>query len=1017
MSRPGEGSKPPFEVVPERGGMANATSDFTAEVKRGIVTTRGRHLGMTTLEGQLIADRYIIGRELGRGGMGAVYDAHDRVLDERVALKVLAEKVQGDAEAIRRFRSEIKLARRIRHPNVCAIHEYGEFHGLLYIVMEFIDGQDLKAYLKAQGLLTPEEAIGLVGQMGEGLQAMHDAGVIHRDLKLANVMRDRDGRLRLMDLGIARGMFDVSMTSTGAVLGTPPYMSPEQIRGQRVDSRTDIYSLGIMTYELLTGRLPFGAREFHALVYAHVHEPPPLDDPTIPRGLASVLAKALAKKADERYESARAFAAALVLRADGSEGERDDPGEETFRSEPTLGGAVPDEIRPHEVAPFAPPQPTIPLLNRPRVPLPPTPPLVQGKKSARDSIEPDPVTASGYGYRLVGIGRRTEGLFHELSDGKASVLGRAPECSLPIPDEVGDGAKTGLISRTHAVVELTAANRWSLHDDGSTNGTALLRQGIPPTILLETARLYPLESGDVIELASCADYQFLFQSFRRDVHGGPPPTRTVFRRAVRSVQYLIDGHAVSVHEVDFAGVHVCRAGASGIRLGPPSEPMDVLMRFSAGDGKVRLEARSADARVNEEPVPRGTSAVLRDMDLITTEAAPRAALLFFDPEAIEPRCLSDLLLGAGRVTIGSAEDNTCRLGDPSVSRHHAIVWKEGTSLRVRDLGSTNGTLVNDRRVLEDSVLTQGSRMWIGRLPFVVDAGCFQPDRVVAPSVDIRFLNVTVEVAGKPRLRDLSFGVGQGEMVGVLGPSASGKSTLLRALAGQLRMTKGDIYVNGRSIQKGDRPGQWFKALLGFGPDTREVGFVQQIDLLQPDLTVREILQFAARQMGRSPAEAQACADQAASQCNLGKLLERVPISATGQMNLSGGQLKRVCVALEVLRQPRVMVLDEPTTGQDPKNTADLLGLFRRLANGGVTLLLSTHDLSSLEYFDKVIVVCLGYLTYFGPPSGFAAHFGAETAEKVYNSLPDNEDRLAEAENLAELFRATPLFQQHCRVEA
>jgi len=189
--------------------------------------------------------------------------------------------------------------------------------------------------------------------------------------------------------------------------------------------------------------------------------------------------------------------------------------------------------------------------------------------------------------------------------------------------------------------------------------------------------------------------------------------------------------------------------------------------------------------------------------------------------------------------------------------------------------------------------------------------------------------------------------------------------------------------------------------------------VQQIDLLQPELTVREILQFAARQMGLPAAEARARADRAGELCNLGTLLERTAISGTGAMNISGGQLKRVCVALEVLRQPRVLVLDEPTTGQDPKNTDDLMRLFRRLAQEGVTLLMSTHDLRSLAYFDKVVAVTLGHVAYFGPPEGLTRHFATSTAEDVYSLLPDREDRLAEAAALADAFKKTGLHREHC----
>jgi serine/threonine protein kinase len=263
-------------------------------------------------KGEVIADRYELTSVLGRGGMGMVYEAHDRSLDERVALKVLSEAARGSSDADRRFRDEIRLARKIRHPNVCGIHEYGKVQDLQYIVMEFIDGQDLKKYMRSRGRLNTEEALDIARQIGEGLQAIHDAGVIHRDLKLSNVMRDNTGRLRLMDFGIAKVMGDTTATATGHIIGTPEYMSPEQVQGFHLDPRSDLYSLGVMTYELLTGRVPFRADTPLATIMLQVHEPPRLDDPTIPPQIVPVLRKALQKDPEDRYESVRAFVTALT---------------------------------------------------------------------------------------------------------------------------------------------------------------------------------------------------------------------------------------------------------------------------------------------------------------------------------------------------------------------------------------------------------------------------------------------------------------------------------------------------------------------------------------------------------------------------------------------------------------------------------------------------------------------------------------------------------------------------------
>jgi hypothetical protein len=271
----------------------------------------------TLTRGQVIADRYELIRVLGHGGMGTVYEVIDRYLDERLALKVLSGAGIASGEARRRFRAEIKLARRIRHPNVCAIHEYGEIEDLQYIVMELVQGQDLKQYLRSHGPLELAEAVDLARQIGAGLHAIHQAGVIHRDLKPANVMRTDAGQLRLMDFGIAKGFGEERATTSGVVVGTAEYMSPEQAQGGPLDPRSDVYALAIVIYELLTGEVPFRANTLLATIMLHLTEPPALDKALIPATIAPVLRRGLAKKADERYETSEAMVRDLIEAASG----------------------------------------------------------------------------------------------------------------------------------------------------------------------------------------------------------------------------------------------------------------------------------------------------------------------------------------------------------------------------------------------------------------------------------------------------------------------------------------------------------------------------------------------------------------------------------------------------------------------------------------------------------------------------------------------------------------------------
>ena len=268
-------------------------------------------------DGFLLAARYEIVRAIGAGGMGMVYEAHDLVLEEDVAIKVLRPEIAGHPDMARRFRQEIKLARRVRHRNVCGIHEYGEVGDLRYIAMEYVRGENLRRMLNQGGALAADEAYAVSAQVAKGLQAIHDAGVIHRDLKTSNIMRDTSGVVRLMDFGIAKQQgSDVTLAGIGPglIVGTPEYMSPEQARAEPVDFRSDIYSLGIVIYEIFTGTVPFRGDTPVATLLKHLTQPPPLTGPGVPRLpelLVPVLAKALAKTPDDRFGEARELLAAM----------------------------------------------------------------------------------------------------------------------------------------------------------------------------------------------------------------------------------------------------------------------------------------------------------------------------------------------------------------------------------------------------------------------------------------------------------------------------------------------------------------------------------------------------------------------------------------------------------------------------------------------------------------------------------------------------------------------------------
>jgi TonB family protein len=261
--------------------------------------------------GWVIAERYEIQARLGEGGMGAVFRARDRALRVTVAFKVL--RLKADPSAVRRFHHEVTLARKVRHENVCAVYEYGEDGGILYCTMELVGGKNLRQVLREQAPLAVDRAYQVALKAAAGLRAIHEAGVLHRDLKASNIMIDTKERVRLVDFGIAKAMpapeEDASTTETpitgrDAVLGTPAYMSPEQVMGWPLDPRSDIYSFGIVLFELFTGEVPFHGGSRAATMRKHLEEPPPLHGPlaqSLPTPLVHVLARALAKDPDRRY--------------------------------------------------------------------------------------------------------------------------------------------------------------------------------------------------------------------------------------------------------------------------------------------------------------------------------------------------------------------------------------------------------------------------------------------------------------------------------------------------------------------------------------------------------------------------------------------------------------------------------------------------------------------------------------------------------------------------------------------
>lgn len=262
--------------------------------------------------GSLLSGRYEIQKQLGAGGMGVVYRAFDKELQEPVAIKILKPELLGDANLLERFKQEIRLARRISHPNVVRTHDLGESEGLYYITMEFVEGTSLDEVLRRRGSLPLDVTLTVGRQLCRALEVAHSQGVVHRDIKPQNLVVDAKGFLKVMDFGIARLVegrqaTGKGLTAEGSIIGTPEYMAPEQLMGESVDGRADLYAAGVVLYECATGKRVFEGSSFPTLLLKAVQEVPTdprILMPALPESFAAVVLRALAKKPAERWQTA-----------------------------------------------------------------------------------------------------------------------------------------------------------------------------------------------------------------------------------------------------------------------------------------------------------------------------------------------------------------------------------------------------------------------------------------------------------------------------------------------------------------------------------------------------------------------------------------------------------------------------------------------------------------------------------------------------------------------------------------
>jgi serine/threonine protein kinase len=315
---PGDGSSAKPDPA-----FAKATTSISSAITQEVSSRLSRSTFGNIGPGSVIGNRYEVEQLLGEGGMGAVYKVRDREVNRLVALKMIRSDLASHPEILARFTQELVLARQVTHRNVIRLFDLGEADGVKFITMDFIEGLDLTSLLTEKGKLAPDEAIKIIAQVCRALDAAHTEGVVHRDLKPQNIMLDANGRVTVMDFGIARSAEMSGMTQTGALIGTPEYMSPEQARGQVAGVPSDLFTVGIIFYELLTGVTPYKADTAMASLLKRTRERPQAPivlDPSIPHGISDVVMKCLEIDLDKRYSSAVQILADLGVAGETASG-------------------------------------------------------------------------------------------------------------------------------------------------------------------------------------------------------------------------------------------------------------------------------------------------------------------------------------------------------------------------------------------------------------------------------------------------------------------------------------------------------------------------------------------------------------------------------------------------------------------------------------------------------------------------------------------------------------------------
>ena len=830
--------------------------------------------------GVVVAGRFEILRLIGEGGMGVVYAARDLQLGGSVALKTVRPAIANDREAADRFKQEILLAKLVTHPNVCRIYDLGlqtEPAEILFFTMELLEGETLAQHLARLGRMKPADALPLISQMAAALTAAHEAGIVHRDFKPANVLLvpgRTPEKLRVVvgDFGLARPAEPSG--ETGAIMGTPDYMAPEQFGSGAITAAADIFSLGAVIYEMVTGQIPFPApTAFEAALKRH-REPPvpprqvvPDFDPRWER----IILRCLSEKPQDRFPSAGEVLSALA------------------------GANAPDST------------------------------------TARcPACSHDNPARALYCEKCAQRLRRFW------------ILGTARDCHIVVGGET--------VSSHHChLAEMESG--YLLEDRGSRNGTWLDGRRLDAAA--------PVPWGANITLGRTTAFPW---------DRVPANSSDQILRVGRAP----DNDVVIDH--DLISAHHARVTISGGR----TTIEDLGSTNGTAIGKAGNRITSATPLATGDSVYFGTLRVPASQILSGKVEIARTG-----PAPIEL---------PGTVIFG--RDPKCGqvLDHPLVSWHHARFSRTKDGFRIEDLGSSNGTSVNGRRISAPSDIVVSDNIRLGGYSFQFAGGSTFTVGDHPGNVSIEARKITVDVPGRRLIEDVSLTILPGEIVGLMGESGAGKTTFLNALNGYTPPSGGSVLFNGQDLYRNfDR----FRGQIGYSP---------QDDIMHRELTVSQALYYTAKL--RLPSDY----TDAAIRERIGEVLktlalqgtENVLIGSPERKGISGGQRKRVNLAMELLTDPDVLFLDEPTSGLSSEDALTVMQLLRKLADRGKVILLTIHQPSAdiLRLMNSLAIIgkdkaagTPGKLVYFGPAQEAVQFFNPDGVPNARPSVDPSPDEI------------------------